>query len=110
MKAAKDDEVFFHHNGVPKSGKVLCAGKHGCHVKDTEGKQHKLRWEHVAGHKKRAPQTYKVQEEGEDGLIVADGAGQRRLVRIPPEARAEQLQLGPQSPPKKNDARNAPGA
>jgi len=93
--ANKDDEVFFHHKGVPKSGKVLCAGKHGCTV-DHEGTKHKLKWEHVAGHKSRAPQNYKVHEHGEDGLIVADDSGKRRLVRIPPEARAEQLELGPQ--------------
>ncbi len=92
MMAQKDDEVYFHHNGTPKSGKVLCAGKHGCMV-DHEGTKHKLKWEHVAGHKSRAPQTYKVEEEGEDGLIVSNAKGHRRLMRVPPEARAEQLQL-----------------
>lgn len=98
MTASKGDEVFFHHNRMPKSGKVVAVGKHGCHVDDTDGVRHKLKWEHIAGHKKRAPQTYKVMEEGEDGLIVADGAGRRRLMRIPPEARAEQLQLEDQRP------------
>lgn len=93
--ANKHDEVYFHHNGEPKSGKVLSAGKHGC-VVDHQGTRHKLKWQHVAGHKSRAPQTYKVEEEGEAGLIVTDDKGKRRLVRIPPEARAEQLQLGPQ--------------
>lgn len=92
MNASKDDEVYFHHKGVPKSGKVLCAGKHGCTV-DAGGEQHKLKWEHLAGHKKRAPQRYKVVEEGEDGIIVEDGNGLRRLVSIPPEARAEHLEL-----------------
>jgi hypothetical protein len=92
MKASKDDEVYFHHRGEPKSGKVLCAGKHGCTV-DCGGEQHKLKWEHLAGHKKRTPQRYTVIEEGEDGLIVQDASGKRRLVSIPPEARAERLQL-----------------
>lgn len=92
MSASKDDEVYFHHRGVPKSGKVLCAGKHGCTV-DAGGEQHKLKWEHLAGHKKRAPQRYTVVEEGEDGLIVQDASGKRRLVSIPPEARAERLEL-----------------
>lgn len=92
MKASKDDEVYFHHRGEPKSGKVLCAGKHGCTV-DCGGEQHKLKWEHLAGHKKRTPQRYTVVEEGEDGLIVQDASGKRRLVSIPPEARAERLQL-----------------
>jgi hypothetical protein len=110
VSANKGDEVFFHHKGEPKSGRVLCTGKHGCHVEDGEGARHKLKWGHIAGHKKRAPQTYKVQEEGEDGLIVADDAGRRRLVRIPPEARAEQLQLEPQAITQGKRARNAPGA
>lgn len=92
MNASKDDEVYFHHKGVPKSGKVLCTGKHGCTV-DSAGEQHKLKWEHIAGHKKRAPQRYTVVEEGEDGLIVQDASGKRRFVAIPPEARAERLEL-----------------
>ena len=50
MNASKDDEVYFHHRGAPKSGKVLCTGKHGCTV-DCGGEQHKLKWEHLAGHK-----------------------------------------------------------
>lgn len=93
MTASVDDEVYFHHKGVPKSGKVLCTGRHGCTVQEESGTQHKLKWEHLAGHKKRAQQRYHVVEEGEDGLIVQDGNGQRRLVTIPPEARAEQLRL-----------------
>lgn len=92
VAASTGDEIYFHHKGVPKAGKVLCTGKHGCTV-EHEGKQHKLKWEHLAGHKKRAPQRYKVVEEGEDGLIVEDSAGKRRLVTIPQEARAERLVL-----------------
>lgn len=107
MKAARGDEVYFHHKGEPKSGKVLAAGRHGCTV-DHGGTQHKLKWEHVAGHKTRAPLNYKVLEEGEDGLIVGDEHGRKRLVRIPPEARAEQLELAPQAAPKKSEARITP--
>lgn len=92
MTASVGDEVYFHHRGEPKSGKVLCSGKHGCTV-DHKGEQHKLKWEHIAGFKKRAPQRYTVVEEGEDGLIVQDASGKRRLVSIPPEARAERLVL-----------------
>ena len=92
MSASKGDEIYFHHAGVPKAGKVLCAGKHGCTV-EHEGKQHKLKWENVAGHKKRLPLRYKVVEEGEDGIIVEDDKGNRRLVSIPPEARNERLKL-----------------
>ena len=86
------DEVYFHRAGQPVSGKVVAAGRHGCTV-DHGGKHHKLKWEHLVGHKKRAPQRYTVLEEGEDGLIVADGTGRKRYVGIPPEARAEQLAL-----------------
>ena len=90
--AARGDEVFFHRRGTPVSGKVLCAGQHGCTV-EHGGKQHKVKWEHINGHKKRAVQRYKVVEKGEDGLIVEDDGGQRRFVGIPPEARGEQLKL-----------------
>lgn len=86
------DEVFFHKAGQPVSGKVLCAGRHGCTV-EHEGKPHKVKWEQLAGHKKRAMQRYKVLEKGEDGLIVQDGSGARRYVGIPPEAKSEHLEL-----------------
>ena len=92
MSASTGDDVYFHKAGKPVSGKVLCAGKHGCTV-EHEGAQHKLKWENVAGHKKRAPMRYKVVEEGEDGIIVEDDNGNRRLVSIPPEARNERLKL-----------------
>lgn len=92
VSANRGDEVYFHKSGQPVSGKVLAAGRHGCTV-DHGGKQHKLKWEHLVGHKKRAPQRYTVLEEGEDGLIVADSSGRKRYVGIPPEARAERLAL-----------------
>lgn len=94
-RAYKDDEVFFHHRGVPKVGKVLCTGRHGCTV-EHEGQRHKLKWEHIAGHKSRAPQQFTVEHHGEEGMIVKNQHGQRRLIQIPPEARAEQLELEPQ--------------
>lgn len=97
--ASPGDEVYFHKAGQPFSGKVVCAGKHGCTV-EHGGKQHKVKWEHVAGHKKRAPQRYTVVEEGEDGIIVQDASGKRRLVSIPPEARQEQLTIGGKPPPR----------
>lgn len=93
------DEVYFHKSGQPCSGKVVAAGRHGCTV-EHDGKHHKIKWEHLVGHKKRAPQRYTVLEEGEDGLIVADANGRKRYVGIPPEARTEQLAL--QDPVVKN--------
>ena len=94
-RAYPGDEVFFHFKGEPCCGKVLATGKHGCTV-EHGGKQHRLKWEHLAGHKTRAQQTYKVLEQGEDGLIVENQHGKRRFIGIPPEARAEVLSLGPQ--------------
>lgn len=91
-RASPGDEVFFHHAGVPKVGKVLCAGRHGCTV-DHEGTQHKLKWEHLAGHKSRAPQNYKVMDHGDDGMIVENQHGHRQYLSIPPEAREERLAL-----------------
>lgn len=92
--ASPGDEVYFHHQNIPKSGKVLCTGRHGCTV-EHEGKQHKVKWEHLSGHKKRAPQSYVVLEHGEDGLIVENLHGQRRFMATPPEARAERLSSPP---------------
>ena len=106
-RAYKDDEVFFHHKGKPKSGKVLCAGRHGCTVAEEDGTQHKLKWHHLAGHKSRAHQQYKVIEHGEDGMIVETEGGHRRFIGIPPEARAEQLALDQQAKP---NARGTPEA
>lgn len=97
-RAHPGDEIFFHHQGEPKVGKVLCAGKHGCTV-DHEGAKHKLKWEHLSGHKSRAKQDYKVLHHGDDGMIVENQHGQRRFVGIPPEAREEKLGLEPQKKP-----------
>lgn len=96
MSAFPGDEVYFHHKGKPKVGKVKCAGRHGCVVDDEEGAEHKLKWQHLAGFKSRTPQEYKVLHHGEDGLIVQNQHGHQRYLGIPPEARAEQLELGPQ--------------
>ena len=94
MNAYPGDEVYFHKAcGTPVSGKVLATGKHGCTV-EHEGKPHKIKWDRVAGHKKRAQQRYTVVEEGEDGIIVQDATGKRRLVSIPSEARNERLVVG----------------
>ena len=90
--ATKGDEVFFHKSGDPVSGKVVCTGKHGCTV-EHGGQHHKVKWEHLLGHKKRVVQRYHVEEEGEDGLIVRDGSGKRHFVGVPPEAKGERLEL-----------------
>ncbi|MEN6544484.1 MAG: hypothetical protein ABFE07_00410 [Armatimonadia bacterium] len=104
-RAYPGDEVFFHHRGEPKVGKVLCTGRHGCTV-EHEGQKHKLKWEHLAGHKSRAQQDYKVLDHGEDGLIVQNQHGHRRFIGIPPEAKAEQYEL--EKPAKKGSSPHIP--
>lgn len=89
-RAYPGDEIFFHKSGQPCCGKVLSAGKHGCFV-EHDGQRHKLKWAHLAGHKKRTQQNYTVVDKGEDGIVVQDANGRRRLVSIPPEARQERL-------------------
>jgi hypothetical protein len=91
------DEVYFHKAGTPVSGKVVAVGQHGCTVEHGGG-HHRVKWEHIAGHKKRAVQRYRVLEEGADGMIVADNTGNRRFVGIPPEARGERLVLDKPKP------------
>ncbi len=88
----KGDEVYFRHAKGPHAARVTAVGKHGITVHH-EGKPHPVRWEHVLGHKTRKAQKYDVLDEGEDGLIVADAAGQRRYITVPPEARGEKMVL-----------------
>lgn len=94
-RADPGDEVYFYHRGVPKVGKVLCTGRHGCTV-EHEGERHKLKWHQLSGHKSRTPQHYRVVDQGDDGVIVENQHGRRRLLSIPAEARAEALKLTPQ--------------
>lgn len=86
------DEVYFQHPSGPQSGAVAAVGRHGITVKHA-GAHRKVKWEHVLGHKKRAAQKYDVLDEGEDGLIVQDAAGQRRYLTVPPESRGEKMVL-----------------
>jgi predicted kinase len=87
------DHVYFRHLKGPHAGEVLATGRHGITVRH-EGKPHRVKWEHVLGHKSRKAQKYDVLDEGEDGLIVQDEGGQRRYINVPPEARGEKMVLG----------------
>lgn len=89
----KGDHVYFRRKSGPCAAEVLATGRHGITVRH-EGKHHKVRWEHVLGHKSRKAQKYEVLDEGEDGLIVQDEDGQRRYITVPPEARGEKMVLG----------------
>ncbi len=87
------DHVYFQHKAGPQSAQVKAVGKHGITVHHAE-KPHRVRWEHILGHKSRAAQQYSVLEEGEDGMIVTGSDGKRRYLNIPPEARGEKMVLG----------------
>lgn len=87
-----NDHVYFQHGSGPRAGRVLAHGKHGCTVEcDGESEPHRVTWDKVLGHKKRAAQRYSVIDEGEDGMIVEDAAGQRRYLSIPPDADEDKL-------------------
>lgn len=85
-----NDHIYFQHETGPRAGRVLAHGRHGCTV-DCDGEQHRVPWARVLGHKQRASQHYTVLDEGEDGMIVEDAAGQRRYVSIPSEANEDKL-------------------
>lgn len=84
------DEVFFRHANGDRSGKVLATGRHGVTI-HCDGAHHKVKWECVHGHKRRAPQHYSIAEQGEDGHLVKDAAGIKRYIHVPNESREDPL-------------------
>lgn len=78
----RHDEVYFRHGSGPKAGRVLSRGAHGC-VIEADGERHKVRWEHLLGHKVRVRADVKVVDSGEDGFVVEASGGARRFVRDP---------------------------
>ena len=84
------DHLYVHHQGQPCSGVVRAHGKHGVTV-EIDKQQHKVKWDKVLGHKKRAQQRYNVIEQGEDGMLVEDGQGKRRFVAVPNEAKEDPM-------------------
>ena len=84
------DHLYVHHRGQPCTGRVRAHGKHGVTV-NIEGQDHKVRWEHVLGHKRRAPQRYEIVDQGEDGMLVKGQDGRRRYVAIPNEAKEDPM-------------------
>ena len=74
------DEIYFRHGDGPCCGKVVCHGKTGCMV-DCEHGRHRVRYEHVLGHKVRVQPDYQVVHTGDDGMIVEHAGGQRRYIR-----------------------------
>lgn len=84
------DDVYFQHSDGPRAGRVRAQGKSGCTIA-CGGEDHRVPWDKVLGHKKRAAQRYSIIDEGEDGMIIEDAAGQRRYISIPPEADEDKL-------------------
>lgn len=86
------DHIYFNHAKGAQSAPVIACGAHGVTVK--HGKDpHKVRWDQVLGHKTRVQKHYDILEEGEDGLIVKDGTGKRRFLKVPPESRHDGIML-----------------
>ena len=86
-RACPGDEIYFHKEGQPCSGKVLSTGRHGCIVSH-EGKEHRLRWVGMVGHRKRAAREYHVVDAGEDGVVVEDRHGKRHFLTMSGEQRS----------------------
>ena len=84
------DHLYVHHQGQPCTGIVCAHGRHGVTVK-IDGQHHKVKWDKVLGHKKRAPLRYDVLEQGEDGMLVQDASGRRRYVAIPNETKDDPM-------------------
>lgn len=91
------DHIYVHHKGQPCTGRVLAHGKHGVTV-HVDGESHKVKWEQVLGHKKRAMQRYSVIDEGEDGMIVQDAGGRRKYIGTPNEAKEDPMVAKAQRP------------
>lgn len=91
------DEVFFNHPTGALSGRVTACGAHGATIKC--GKiEHKIKWPHILGHKKRQAQGYQIEDSGEDGHIVVDSAGKRRYLAVPNEAHEDPLVVKAEKP------------
>lgn len=84
------DHLYVHHKGQPCTGEVCAHGRHGVTVK-IDGQHHKVRWEHVLGHKQRVQQRYDVLEHGEDGMLVRDAGGRRRFIALPNDSKDDPM-------------------
>lgn len=95
-----DDQLYVHANGQPCTGRVVCHGQHGVTVAIND-QHHKITWDKVLGHKRRAAINGDIVDQGEDGMIVQDHRGRRRYIALPNEATEDPMvakSLGPQRP------------
>lgn len=84
------DHLYVHHQGQPCTGLVRAHGRHGVTV-EIDGQHHKVKWQHVLGHKTRVRQSYTVMDAGEDGMLVQDAQGRRRYVATPNESKEDPM-------------------
>lgn len=84
------DHLYVHHGGQPCTGRVVCHGAHGVTV-EVDGKQQRVKWDKVLGHKQRLPQRYSIVDHGEDGMLVEDGNGRRRYIATPNESKEDPM-------------------
>lgn len=87
------DHVYFRHDSGPSHGRVLACGKHGVTVRH-KGERCPVRWGDVLGHRRRAKQSYRVVDRGEDGAIAEDDKGKRVYLAgdLPEDDDGEKLQ------------------
>jgi len=84
------DHLYVHHQGQPCTGLVKAHGRHGVTV-EVDGQHHKVRWDKVLGHKRRAIQKYNVVDQGEDGILVEGAGGRRRYIATPNESKEDPM-------------------
>jgi hypothetical protein len=99
------DVLYFQHpeHGV-LSGPVASVGQHGVTIRHEAGEDgyHRVKWEHVLGHKTRRDRRLKLIDRGEDGGIAEDEDGKRVFIagELPEEEggplnKAQQDEFGP---------------
>mgnify|MGYP000261116120 FL=1 len=76
----KHDHVYFREGQNVMCGHVRACGEHGATILSDAG-THRVTWDRVIGHKKRAKVDVTVVDQGEDGAIVEDAEGRRFFLR-----------------------------
>ncbi len=82
------DHVYFRHGADVRHGHVRACGEHGATI-NADGETHRVTWDRVMGHKKRAEIKVKVVDQGEDGAIVEDDKGNRFYLKSADEGGGE---------------------
>lgn len=80
------DEVYFaNQDGTPIHGVIAAVGKHGATIdvpgEDGAKAEHKVRFDRIIGHRKRAERRLKIIDQGEDGAVCEDETGARVFIR-----------------------------